>query len=195
MRIPFSLIFLSLFLFSACNYSYALNTGKNIKEKQENDTTLKKREHSPKKATYFAIIPGGGQIYNRKYWKLPIVYAGFAVTGYFGFTNRDMYKKYGEAYTCKVTNPDCTNELAQKYSEQDLISIRDYYRRNMELSFIIMGGWYILQMLDAMVDANLYYWEVDDEISISVQPVIQMPVNGYGDNLPSYNGLHITVRF
>jgi hypothetical protein len=65
----------------------------------------------------------------------------------------------------------------------------------MELSFIIMGGWYILQMLDAMVDANLYYWEVDDELSISVQPVLQMPVIKYNENLPSYNGIHITVKF
>ncbi len=195
MRTLLSILFLVAFFFSTQNQTYALNFYRQNKKKTVTDTTRKEKEHSPKKATYFAIIPGGGQIYNRKYWKLPIVYAGFAVTGYFGISNRNEYKKYGEAYTCKVTNPDCSNELAQKYSEQDLISIRDYYRRNMELSFIIMGGWYILQMLDAMVDANLYYWEVDDELSISVQPVLQMPVIKYNENLPSYNGIHITVKF
>jgi len=158
------------------------------------------QEHSPHKATLLALVPGLGQIYNRKYWKLPIVYAGFGVTGYFAITNRTEYKKFREAYNCSVTlEAECTNELAIKYSADDLQTIRDYYRRNMELSYIIMGAWYVLQMLDATVDAHLYYWEVNDNLSVRVDPMIQ-PIQLARPNpaLPGSvnpNGLRITVSF
>ncbi len=160
--------------------------------KDKKQDTIKQNVHSPKKATYLAIIPGAGQIYNKKYWKLPIVYAGFGVIGYFAISNRNLYKEYGDAYACKVENPNCNNILAQKYSKEDLITIRDYYRRNMELSFIIMGGWYILQIIDAMVDANLYNWEINSNLSVSVQPVINPPLIL---KQPPFNGLHITISF
>jgi len=148
---------------------------------QTNDTEIQDSIpiHSPKKATlYSTFLPGLGQIYNKKYWKLPIVYAGFGVTGYFAFSNRTEYLKYKEAYLCseKENNEEgytCDNPLTDKYNTSDLKSITDYYRRNMELSFILMGAWYILQILDATVDAHLYYWNVDDNPTLKVEPVIQ----------------------
>lgn len=162
--------------------------------------TLAPKVHSPKKATYLALVPGLGQIYNKKYWKLPIVYAGFGVTGYFAFSNRSLYLDYNEAYKCSVNlGEDCTNVLAEKYTSDELSTIRDYYRRNMELSYIIMGAWYILQILDASVDAHLYYWEVDENLSVDIQPVIQ-PVNMYQQSLPtqnnaSFNGIKVSFKF
>ena|GEM_PF-1259567 len=158
----------------------------------------------PKVATWMGLFPGLGQIYNKKYWKLPIVYAGFGVLGYFGFSNRNYYIDYREAYNCKIElGEDCDNPLAQRYSADDLQSIRDYYRRNMELSFIFAGVWYILQVLDATVDAHLYYWEVDDETTLSVQPVINpaafsgkntgfMPAQG---GQKTYNGFTVSLKF
>jgi len=175
--------------------------------------------HSPKKATYFALIPGAGQIYNKKYWKLPIVYAGFAVTGYFAFYARGEYLDYNEAYICKLNgcenqlathydtelNADvCSingmeNELAGKYTSEQLKSARDYYRRNMELSFIFMGAWYILQILDATVDAHLYYWEVNENLSVRVEPTFQRSTAQMPPIIPNnninHNGLKITVSF
>ncbi len=158
----------------------------------------------PKVATWMALFPGLGQIYNKKYWKLPIVYAGFGVLGYFGFSNRSYYIDYREAYNCKVElGEDCDNPLAQRYSAEDLQSIRDYYRRNMELSFIFTGVWYILQILDATVDAHLYYWEVDDETTLSVQPVIN-PAAFSGKNPDlmqtpgvekTFNGFTVSLKF
>ena len=157
------------------------------------------QEHSPKKATYWSLLPGAGQVYNKKYWKLPIVYAGFGIIGYFAVINRNEYLKYHEAYVCSATlGEECTNELAQKYNTTDLKSIRDYYRRNTELSFIIGGVWYILQMIDAVVDAHLYYWNVNDDISLKVQPVINpvvLPHTNYNGQQPSMNGIKITVNF
>lgn len=155
--------------------------------------------HSPKKATYLALVPGLGQIYNKKYWKLPIVYAGFGVTGYFAFSNRSLYLDYNDAYKCSVNlGDDCTNELAQKYTSDELSTIRDYYRRNMELSYIIMGAWYVLQILDASVDAHLYNWEIDENLSVDIQPVIQ-PVNMYQSipvqSEPAFNGIKVRFKF
>ena len=167
------------------------------KEKSSSDTTEVK-VHSAKKATYWALLPGAGQIYNKKYWKLPIVYAGFGVTGYFAFANRNEYLIYNEAYTCSVLEgDDCTNELTDRYSSDELKSIKDYYRRNMELSFIIMGAWYILQILDASVDAHLYYWEVNEDISFDIQPVAQPVIPGLqqpGKEIP-YNGIKVSFKF
>ena len=159
---------------------------------------------NPKTATYLALVPGLGQIYNKKYWKLPIVYAGFAVTGYFALSNRDYYLQYKEAYKCKLDEPDeCEDPLAQKYSAEDLQTIRDYYRRNMELSFIIMAAWYVLQMLDATVDAHLYYWEIDESTTLSVQPLINPATltrnkkitNSGQYGTPAYNGLTVSLKF
>lgn len=173
--------------------------GQETKIKKSADTTVV-RSHSPHKATLLSLIPGAGQIYNKKYWKLPIVYAGFAVTGYFGVTKGQEYRKYRDAYICSAAlGADCTNPLAEKYTAEDLQTIRDYYRRNMELSYIIMGAWYVIQILDATVDAHLYYWEVNDNLSVRVDPMIES-LNMYPASpiMPANvtpNGLRVTVNF
>jgi hypothetical protein len=172
----------------------------NIKAQEKSvevDSTVNEL-HSPKKATLLALVPGLGQIYNKKYWKLPIVYAGFGVTAYLGITNRTEYIKYNNAFKCSVIEgEDCTNELAKKYSSDELSTIKDYYRRNMELSFIVMGAWYILQILDASVDAHLYYWEIDDDLSIDIQPVIQpiIPQDLNPSQLNPYTGIKVRFKF
>ena len=184
-----------LLLFASVTYA----NGQETKIKKSADSTVV-RSHSPHKATLLALIPGAGQIYNKKYWKLPIVYAGFVVTGYFGVTNGQEYRKFRDAYICSAElGADCTNPLALKYSGADLQSIRDGYRRNMELSYIIMGAWYVIQILDATVDAHLYYWEVNDNLSVHVEPTIA-PVNMYPTSpiMPANvtpNGLRVTVSF
>ena len=176
--------------------------------------------HSPKKATYLALIPGAGQIYNKKYWKLPIIYSGFAVIGYFAITNRIEYLKYNEAYVCTlngnqnnlVTSYDSSQEafvcdvntnycsdLSRKYTTEQLKSARDYYRRNMELSYIILVAWYGLQILDATVDAHLYNWEVNDNLSVRVEPTIQQIPSQVQQIVPgsslNLNGFRVTVSF
>lgn len=188
------LVFLSLF------FLLTFLVGQDVYAQDESnipDSTVVK-VHSAKKATYWALLPGAGQIYNKKYWKLPVVYAGFGVTGYFAFANRNEYLIYNEAYTCSVLEgDDCTNELTDRYSTDELKSIKDYYRRNMELSFIIMGAWYILQILDASVDAHLYYWEVNEDISVDIQPVAQPIIPGLtqpGQEIP-YNGIKVSFKF
>jgi hypothetical protein len=133
--------------------------------------------HDAKKATiYSAILPGLGQAYNRKYWKIPIIYAGFGALAYFITTNTRNYHDFRSAYNT-VYNGDtanfASNELIVKYNANltQLQEGRNYYRRNTELSWIIAGVLYLLQIVDASVDANLYNFDVSDDVSLQFTPV------------------------
>jgi len=193
-----------LFLFSLI-FILVSTLGKNCYAQKKNVKvdSIAVKKHSAKKATYLALVPGLGQIYNKKYWKLPIVYAGFGASAYFAFSYRKEYLTYNEAYTCLLIaeneGTECTNDLAQKYTSDELKSAKDWYRRNMELSYIVMGAWYILQILDASVDANLYYWEVNEDLQVNIEPVAQPIMRSFspvplGQDLP-YNGIKIRVKF
>lgn len=191
-----------LFLTFSALFALTFFVGQNVNAQNENPNpdSTNLRTHSPKKATYWALLPGAGQVYNKKYWKLPIVYAGFGASSYYAFANRKEYLLYNEAYTCSVLEgDDCTNELANKYSSEDLKYRKDFYRRNMELSFIIMSAWYVLQILDASVDAHLYYWEVNEDLTVDVQPIIQPRTNGLMPmemgQKPAFNGIKVSFKF
>ena len=141
---------------------------------QSSQTAVRTRQHSPKTATWLALIPGAGQAYNRKYWKMPIVYAGFGATIYFAVTNKDEYHLYRDAYDYKMgTNTDVSQQAideSAKYTPDNLITLRDYYRRNMELSWIIAAAWYVVQIIDANVDAHFFYYEISDDLTLHVEP-------------------------
>lgn len=157
--------------------------------------TIRTPEHSPKKATiYSAVLPGLGQAYNHKYWKMPIVYAGFATTIYFVSFNTGYYKDFRDAYSFK-TNSNATgdppNELVNKYTADQLLTGREYYRRNLELSYIATGVWYILNIVDATVDAHFYHYNINDDLSMMVKPWVAPPYQGYGGG----SGLSLAFRF
>lgn len=198
-------IFVLVFVALALQPSDALAVEKGedkVQRKARKDSVLRARNLSPHKASLWAMIPGAGQIYNRKYWKLPIVYGGFAVIGYFVLDNRSYYLKYNDAYICssKEDNEEgyiCEDPLTDKYSTSDLQQIKDYYRRNTELSIIVGALWYILTIVDATVDAHLSHWEVNDNLTVDLEPVIQpiMPKIAMPTQQSGYNGLKIAVRF
>lgn len=154
-----------------------------------------KSSHSPKKATLLALIPGAGQAYNHKYWKMPIVYAGFGVTTYFAIRNGKDYRLYRDAYDYKMgiktdVSQDAIDE-SKKYTEDNLITLRDYYRGNMELSWIITAAWYILQIIDANVDAHFFYYDVGDDLTLHVEPQFN-PINEV--NFGQVNTLGLTLK-
>jgi hypothetical protein len=151
------------------------------------------KPHSAHKATLFSLaLPGLGQAYNHKYWKIPVIYAGFAATGYFAFTNQSYYLKYREAYnyTLAGRQDPIDNEYVGRYTLDQLKSQRDLYRRNMEFSFILGGFVYILNLVDAAVDAHLYNYDISDDITLRLSPGI-IPVN----NLPAGGGMTLTLNF
>lgn len=153
--------------------------------------------HNPKTATWIALIPGAGQAYNRKYWKMPVVYAGFAACGYFAITNGDDYHLYRDAYNYKMgTDPDVSDKAkreAEKYTGENLVTLRDFYRRNMELSWIVMAGWYAVQIIDACVDANFLYYEIDDDLTLHVEPKWE-PANDFAYGCGTA-GLSVKLNF
>lgn len=133
--------------------------------------------HNPKKAVFFsAILPGSGQLYNRKYWKTPIVYTGFATIGYLAWQNNALYQTYRSAYTARNDNDPATVDTFPSYiSAASLKANRDYYRRNRDLSYIGIGVWYILQLVDANVDAHLFTFTTSDDLSFHWQPIWNQP--------------------
>lgn len=138
----------------------------------QNADTTKPREilehpkHSPKRAMlYSAICPGLGQIYNKKYWKLPILYAGLGTAVYFIFFNQHYYNQYNNDLKQLNANPG-----SSIYTSSELSDIINYYHRDRDLSIIISVGVYLINIVDANVDAQLMGFNVSDDISVHFSP-------------------------
>lgn len=139
----------------------------------------------PKRATWLALlIPGGGQIYNRKYWKLPIVYGGFVGCAYALTWNNQMYSDYSQAYLDLMDDDPNTDSykdfLPPNYkiegNESQFENIfkrkKDYYRRYRDLSIFCFIAVYALSVIDAYVDAELSNFDISKDISLKVEPTI-----------------------
>jgi hypothetical protein len=127
----------------------------------------------PKKAAYLsAALPGLGQAYNKRYWKIPIVLGAFGTVGYFIGWNNNKYQQYRNAYLLKKSFPleELDDDLAINISEDNLQRGLDYYRRNRDLLMIVLVGVYIIQILDAHIDAHLMEFDVSDDLSFRVEP-------------------------
>ena len=141
-----------------------------------------KKEHSAKKAGYLSILPGAGQIYNGKWWKVPIIYAGFGGIGYMAYSNYSDYKLYLTAYKIKTGNieegatpSDEAIQLSNYYQANQLQSYKDSFRRDFELYCIILAAWYGLNIVDAIVDGHLYTYDISDDLSLHIDPVFTIP--------------------
>lgn len=139
----------------------------------------------PKRAMWLAmVIPGGGQIYNRKYWKLPLIYGGFIGCVYAMTWNNTMYRDYSQAYIDIMDNDENTksyeNFLPPTYDVnanmdrlKDLFKRRkNYYRRYRDLSMFCMIGVYALSILDAYIDAEMSSFDISDDLTLKVKPTI-----------------------
>jgi hypothetical protein len=128
--------------------------------------------HSPRKATLLSLaLPGAGQVYNKKYWKLPIVYGGIGLSIYYLDRNlKDIryYKK--NLIALQDDDPNTVNETG--FNGTLLNTIIDQRKNWRDLSYIAIGVVYGLQILDANVDAHLFYFDVDRDLSLSVLPYI-----------------------
>ena len=139
----------------------------------------------PKRALWLAlVIPGGGQIYNRKYWKLPLVYGGFIGCLYAMNWNNTMYKDYSQAYIDIMDNDPGTQSYnqflhngatidGQEARYKTLFKQRkDRYRRWRDMSFFCLVGVYALSVIDAYVDAELSVFDISKDLSLSIEPTI-----------------------
>ncbi|MBL0911980.1 MAG: hypothetical protein IBJ09_06360 [Bacteroidia bacterium] len=139
----------------------------------------------PVKATWMAVgLPGLGQIYNRRYWKLPIVYGAFAGASYFLATNQINFARARNSYRGKILIPGYTvHPDYANYSKEQIATERDYYRRNRDIAIGVMAGVYLLQIVDAVVDAHLSTFDVSNDLSFQVRPYT------------SYGNVGVQLRF
>ena len=131
------------------------------------------KRYSPRKAIlYAAIMPGLGQVYNKKYWKLPLVYGGFYAIGYYINAYNKLYTEY-KGYLFEnieagrgenVENPTINRTTGQ------LRTIVDKTRRERDLMIILLGGMYLLQMVDAHVDSHLKEFDLNPNLQVSIEP-------------------------
>ena len=132
-----------------------------------------------------AIIPGAGQVANKKYWKVPVIYGGAAVIAYFIKINNDEYNKYKEARIYKSDNDSTTVDPYPQFSDLEVKTREDYYRRNRDLSYIFAGVLYVLNIVDAYVDSQLMDFDVSDNLSLRINPAINSTI--YNEPVPSLN--------
>ena len=205
----FAGIILSLFCFSLVAQEPNVP-----KDSLEIFVSTQKKVLSPKKASiYAALFPGLGQVYNGKYWKLPIVYGGYVGLIYVLGWNNNNYNDYFNAYKTiakyqsvdqmSKADKDYLNDLFKipywdlntnptrfsSFSTQ-LKSGKDFYRRSRDMSIIAIAALHVLSIIDASVDANLSDFDINDNLSMHVEP---MPVN-FGSG-PHVLGISFAFNF
>lgn len=147
--------------------------------------TVQNKIPDPKRALWLSLVlPGAGQIYNRKYWKLPIIYGGFIGCTYALLWNQQMYKDYSQAYIDIMDDDPNTasykNILPLGYDitgredqfKQIFKHKKDFYRKNRDLSVFAFFGVYLLSVIDSYVDAQLSTFDISPDLSLHVAPTV-----------------------
>ena len=171
-------------------YSQEITTKKESRVKTRD--SLRVSKHSPTAAMLWSIIPGGGQIYNHKYWKVPIVYGLLEGSTYFLCKYASEMMLYRREF---INRRDGNTELLipalAKYPDENILSMKQEAQRNMEIAIAATAIIYTLNFIDAMVDAHLYYFDVSDDLSLQWSPMLlPNPIN----TSPSY-GVSLVLNF
>lgn len=147
------------------------------------------RRFDPRKALlYSAVLPGMGQVYNKKYWKVPIVYGGFAGGVYLITFYQDTYDKYKSELFGILSDGVSTSPSG--FTETQLRNIIRKARRERDFFTIMTGFWYILQLVDAHVDAHLKEFDLNPQLQISLEPTLQN-----SQMTGRTTGLSLTLKF
>jgi hypothetical protein len=157
-----------------CLFGFSLSAQKADSSGQKAEKPPHVMSRPAKAMLYSAICPGLGQIYNKKYWKLPILYAGLGTAVYFIFFNQHYYNMYNNQLS--GYNPNAANNI---YSTSELSDLITYYHNDRDLSYIIALGVYFISIVDANVDAQMRGFDVSDNISLRFSPnFVPSPVSG-----------------
>lgn len=155
------------------------------------------KEHSPKKALILSfVLPGAGQIYNRKFWKLPIVYGGIGGLTYLAVYNGSKYRCYRKSYLALVDDDPLTvNTCDPNKSTADMKLLRDSYQKNYEYSVAGLLGFYLLVAADAFVDAHLKSFDISDDLSLKIKPDLEFSNSGYFTNSNNMMSAGLSFEF
>lgn len=169
-----SYFFLGFLLVLSLQCSYGQANGDTVVFEPTDTVQIKSyaSEYDPEKALFYAtVLPGLGQIYNKKYWKLPLVYGGFVWAGYGLSVYQEGYVKYKkQLFQNLELGVDVNPESG--YSTDVLRSVVDEARRNRDLMIIVLAGVYILQIVDAHVDAHLKEFDVNPRLQVKIEPLL-----------------------
>lgn len=164
---------------------------------EENDSLLeaRKRNHKPSRALWMsAVLPGLGQAYNKKYWKIPIIYAGFGGLGYAIYYTSTNYNQARTAYRAVVDEDPNTHGSFQGATDaKTLQSYRDYHKRNLTIACAFTVVWYGLNLVDAVVDAHLFSFSVSDKLTANWSPMLAP--NTYAPTAQMAGGVQINLQF
>lgn len=192
MKNLFHIVILALLLLAVPAFSQTEAEVKDVIVTQQDSTLLKNYTIDPlapsKAAFASAILPGLGQAYNKKYWKIPIVYGGMGLSIYYYSWNHKKYHEYRDAYKDKLAGRPVEGKLAP-LDEERLIAGQKFHQRNRDLSMLITVGIYILQIVDANVDAHLMQFNVNENLSL--RPQLQQNEIDYKHNM----GLSLSYQF
>jgi len=143
--------------------------------------------HSPKKATIFStVLPGLGQAYNKKYWKIPIIYAGLGISGYYIVRNRAALKRYrSDIRAFSDNDPNTFPTEHEGISLDEAKQNRDIFKKYRDYSIIAFAALYALNIVDAAVDAHLYDFNINQSLSGTIKPIVN----------PTALGLSLSIRF
>ena len=150
--------------------------------------------YDPRKALlYAAVLPGLGQIYNKKYWKLPLVWGGMFAIGYAINFYQDGYTEYKAKLYFNLENGCVTDDCiypGDSYSTANYRRIVDEYKRERDFMIILMGGVYLLQIIDAHVDAHLKEFDLNPKLQMSVRPTVEQ-----NELIGRQSGISIVLKF
>lgn len=150
------------------------NTDKPLITADDADSiTINENAPSPRKASLFsAALPGLGQAYNKKYWKIPIIYAGASIFVYYVNTYNDNYTFFLKNLKAESdTDPETINTT--DFNQRNLERRTDFYRRNRDFMIILTGFWYMLNIVDAHVDAHLQGFDISKDIALKINPSVE----------------------
>ena len=184
-----SLLFIFFILFAQFSFAQRIYTNPGIKKDSTPVVTKKAitnrydsatKAHPPRAAAFRSIIlPGWGQIYNKKYWKLPIVYAALGITGYIFLDNIKTYREYRFAYAARIKAlqpvPDSTDyfklkDLYKLISPESIQAARNRFRQYVDYSALFFILFWGLNVVDAVVDAHLQSFDVSPNLSLQIKP-------------------------
>lgn len=166
-----SFLFFLLFVFKLTAQEDSLR----LENPEVIDTISEEKDYKPynalapaKAAFYSAILPGLGQAYNGKYWKIPLVYAGIGTGVYFYIDNDKKWNRYRDAYKDRLAGrkDEFIVDGEERISDSGLIRAQELFRRNKEISILVIAGFYVLNIIDANVNAHLQQFNVSEDLSL-----------------------------
>ncbi len=150
-----------------------------LSAKEEPDSLADEtRKRANRIALQSTLLPGLGQVSNNKYWKIPIIYAGFGALVYFIDFNNTNYKIYKTAFLYRYDGDSLTVDDFPNFTTDDIKVRKDYYRRNRDLSYILTVVLYSLNIVDAYVDAQLRNFDISEDLSLRTDPFVGQSTYG-----------------